>query len=148
MLLAVLLFMKRMSEAVSIEQQGHEELMEEIEKPDFRLPPKTIVYAMEGPYFFGAAHRLENALELVHSHAEILVLRLGKVPFIDASGMQSLWDLLDNCKRHKTRLILCEARPNVLEKMKLAGLLGQIGKENVLEHIHQMQIAKKERHDK
>ena len=68
----------------------------------------------------------------------MLVLRLAKVPFIDATGMQSLWDLLDACKRHHTRLVLSEARPNVLEKLKVAGLIGQIGQENVLENIHQI----------
>ena len=93
---------------------------------------------MEGPFFFGAAERLESALEKVHGHAEVLVLRLGRVPFIDATGMQSLWDLLDTCKRHKTRLVLCEARPNVLEKMRRAGLLGQLGERNVIERLHDL----------
>ncbi len=134
-MLASLLFMKRMSEAVSIEQQGHEELLDEIDDSDFKLPPKTVVYAMDGPFFFGAAQRLESALESVHGHAEILVLRLGSVPFIDATGMQALWDLLDTCKRHKTRLVLCEARPRVLEKIKKAGLAGQIGKNNLPAHL-------------
>jgi len=137
-LLACLLFMKRMSEAVIIEQQVHEELIEETGNIDFKLPPKTVVFTIEGPYFFAAAHRLESALENVHEHAEILVLRLGKVPFIDATGMQSLWDLLDTCKRHKTRLVLCEARQNVLKKLNTAGLIGQIGAENMLENLHQI----------
>ncbi|MEO8417439.1 MAG: SulP family inorganic anion transporter [Methylophilaceae bacterium] len=143
-LLASLLFMKRMSEAVSIEQQQHEELAKEIEDSQFTLSPKTVVYAVDGPYFFGAAERLESVLEITHSHADTLVLRLGRVPFIDATGLQSLWDLLDNCKRHKTRLVLCEARPNVLEKLKLAGLIGQIGKQNVLEHIQQLGTGEKD----
>lgn len=136
--LAALLFMKRMSDAVSFEQQHQEELLEEVDHPDFMLPEKTVVYAMEGPFFFGVAQRMESALELVHVHAEILVLRLGKVPFIDATGIQTLSDLLDDCKRHKTRLVLCETRPSVLKKMKLSGLLEQIGMENVLEHIQQI----------
>ncbi|MGZ8261816.1 MAG: SulP family inorganic anion transporter [Methylotenera sp.] len=137
-LLACLLFMKRMSEAVIIEQQPHEELILETENKDFKLPPKTVVFTMDGPFFFGAAQHLESALENIHGHAEILVLRLSKVPFIDATGMQSLWDLLDTCKQHKTRLVLCEARPNVLKKLELAGLVSQIGKENVLDRIHQI----------
>ena len=137
-LLACLLFMKRMSEAVIIEQQAHKELIEETGNIDFKLPPKTVVFTIEGPFFFGAAQHLESALENVHGHAEILVLRLGKVPFIDATGMQSLWDLLDNCKRHKTRLVLSEVRPNVLKKLNVAGLIGQIGRENVLGHIQDL----------
>jgi len=146
-LLAALLFMKRMSDAVSFEQQHHEELLEEVDHPDFRLPEKTVVYAMEGPFFFGVAQRMASVLEIVHVHADILVLRLAKVPFIDATGMQTLFDLLDDCKRHKTRLVLCEARPNVLKKMKLAGLLEQLGMENVLEHIQQISKAKEQSHE-
>ncbi len=137
-MLASLLFMKRMSEAVNIEQQQHAEIIDEFEDGLFTLAPGTIVYSMEGPFFFGAAERLESALEAIHGHAETLVLRLGKVPFIDATGMQSLWDLLDTCKHYKTRLVLCEARPNVLEKLNRAGLVGQIGKQNVLESIRSL----------
>ena len=137
-LLACLLFMKRMSEAVVITQQAHEELIEETRNINFKLPPKTVIFTIEGPYFFGAAQHLESALESVHGHAEILVLRLGKVPFIDATGMQSLWDLLDTCKRHKTRLVLSEVRPNVIKKLNVAGLIGQIGKENVVEQIQNL----------
>jgi SulP family sulfate permease len=137
-MLAALLFMKRMSEAVSVEQLPEEMLAEELEDANFTLPPGAVVYAMEGPFFFGAAERLESALEVVHGHAETLVLRLSKVPFIDATGMQSLWDLLDTCKRHHTRLVLCGARVNVLEKMKRAGLVGQIGERNVLRHITEL----------
>jgi SulP family sulfate permease len=137
-LLACLLFMKRMSEAVVIKQQTHEKLILETDNKDFQLPPKTVVFDIEGPFFFGAAQHLESALENVHGHAEILVLRLGKVPFIDATAMQSLWGLLDTCKRHNTRLVLCEARPNVFNKLKLAGLVAQIGSENMLEHIYQL----------
>lgn len=140
-LLASLLFMKRMSESVSIEKQQYDELAGEIEDNQFTLPPKTVVYVIDGPFFFGAAERLESALESVHDHAEILVLRLGKMPFIDATGLQSLSDLQDTCKRHKTRLVLCEARPNVLKKLELFGLIEQIGKENVLEHIQQLETG-------
>lgn len=141
-LLACLLFMKRMSDAVSIQQQSHEDLTIEVDAIDFKLPPKTVVFSMEGPLFFGAAQHLESALESVHGHADVLVLRLGKVPFIDATGTQSFWDLLDNCKRNKTRLVLCETRSNVLRKLKIAGLLGQIGKENIIESIAQLHHLK------
>jgi SulP family sulfate permease len=136
-MLSALLFMKRMSETVVIEQQSSAELREEVDAL-FVLPPRTVVFSMEGPFFFGAAERLQSTLETVHSHAEILVLRLGQVPFIDATGLQTLWDLLDTCKRSKTRLVLCEARPNVLEKLKRSGLEGQIGKGNVIAHIQQL----------
>jgi sulfate permease, SulP family len=137
-LLACLLFMKRMSETFVIEQQPVDALKVTPESADFKLPPKTVIFTMEGPFFFGAAQHLESALEDVHGHANILVLRLGQVPFIDATGTQALWDLLDTCKHHKTRLVLSEARPNVLRKLTLAGLVQQLGQVNVLKHLHEL----------
>ena len=140
-LLACLLFMKRMSEAVVITQQSQETLFQEVADVDFKLPENTVVFGMEGPFFFGAAQHLESALESAHKHADVLVLRLDKVPFIDATGIQALWDLYDACKRHQTRLVLCQARPNVLNKLQLSGITGQMGKENVIDQLQQIRVA-------
>ena len=133
--LASLLFMKRMSETVLIEQQAPDQLTANTKFP---LPVNTVAFTIDGPFFFGAAERLEKVLESVHGHADVLVLRMAKVPFIDATGLQSLWNLLATCKRHKTRLVICEAKPNVLNKLKLAGLIGGIGQNNVIDDIDQL----------
>lgn len=130
-MLAALLFMKRMSEAVSIERQPANALPAD-------LPPGTVVFTLEGPFFFGAAEHLESALASIHCEAETLVLRMEQVPIIDATGMQSLWNLLDTCKHHRTRLMLCGARPNIIEKLKRAGLVDRIGQNNLLTHIGQL----------
>jgi SulP family sulfate permease len=137
--LASLLFMKRMSEIVTVEQQSIEILRNEVGEDHLALLASTKVFTLEGPFFFGIKERLESALDHAHRHADILVLRMSGVPLIDATGLQTLWDLLDNCKRHDTRLVLCETRPNVLNKLKLAGIAGQIGKQNLIEHIVQLE---------
>lgn len=137
-MLASLLFMKRMSEIVTVEQQSVETLRNEVGENHAALLPSTKVFALEGPFFFGIKERLENALEHAHRHADILVLRMSGVPLIDATGLQTLWDLLDNCKRHNTRLVLCEIRPNVFEKLKSAGIVGQLGEQNLIENIRQL----------
>lgn len=136
-LLASLLFMKRMSEAVVIEHQPHSMLKDELQDK-VQLLSGTMVFSIEGPLFFGAAQHLENALEHVHGHAEVLVLRLSRVPFIDATGMQSLSELFATCQRNKTRLVLSEVRPNVLNKLKVSGFVEQLGEENLLLHISQV----------
>lgn len=137
-MLAALLFMKQMSDVVGIEKQNQKTLSDEVDSPDFKLPPKTVVYSIEGPFFFGAAKRLESALESVHGHAEILILRLGKVPFIDATGTQALAELVTTCNYHKTRLVLCGIRPQVIKNLSSSGLLDKIGKKNVLKRIYQI----------
>lgn len=137
-LLAALLFMKRAAETVNVGVQSDEALREEFAKEDFALPPGTIVCALEGPYFFGAAERLESTLEQIHSHADTLVLRLKLVPFIDATGLQSLSDLEAMCRKKGTRLVLTEVRSNVLEKLRRAGLVDAIGPANILDHIQDL----------
>ncbi len=139
-MLAALLFMKRMSEAVSIQQQTHAQLAQETNNENFILPSNVAVYAMEGPFFFGAAENLMSALQHVHSHADVLVLRMGQVPIIDATGLQTLWDLIDTCERNNTRLMLCEVRPNILEKMKRAGIAWKVGQDNIIENIQALNI--------
>ncbi len=139
-MLAALLFMKRMSEAVSIKKQSIEELVQETNDPHFVMPKNVAVYSMEGPFFFGVTERLMSALEHAHTHADILVLRMKNVPVIDASGLQALEELMKNCERNHTRLILCEIRPNIMEKMVRAGITQKIGQDNILYSIQALAV--------
>lgn len=139
-MLAALLFMKRMSEAVSIKQQSREELVHETGDQHFILPENIAVYSMEGPFFFGVTERLMNALEHAHTHADILVLRMKNVPVIDASGLLAFEALIRNCERNHTQLVLCEVRPNIMEKMERAGIAQKIGRDNMIERIQSLNI--------
>ena len=139
-MLAALLFMKRMSEAVSIKHQTIEELVQETGDRHFILPENVAVYSMEGPFFFGVTERLMSALEHAHTHADILVLRMKNVPVIDASGLQTFEELVKNCERNHTRLMLCEVRPNIMEKMQRSGVTPKIGKENIIESIKSLAV--------
>jgi SulP family sulfate permease len=139
-MLAALLFMKRMSEAVSIKQQSIEELIQETGNKSLILPDNVAIFTMEGPFFFGVTERLMTALETAHTHADILVLRMENVPIIDATGLQTFWDLMKKCERNHTRLILCQVRPNILEKMQRAGIAQKMGEENIIRHIHMLNV--------
>ena len=134
-MLAALLFMKRMSEAVNIQRQSLHELCQETADPDFSLPDKVAVFSMEGPFFYGVTERLMNVLEQVHGHSDTLVLRMKNVPVLDASGLQAFEDLIKSCEKNQTRLVLSELRPNIAEKMQRAGLLQKLGADNVINDI-------------
>ncbi|MDO9150371.1 MAG: SulP family inorganic anion transporter [Methylotenera sp.] len=139
-MLAALLFMKRMSEAVSIKQQSIEELIQETGNKSLILPNNVAIFTMEGPFFFGVTERLMTALETAHTHADILVLRMDNVPIIDATGLQTFWDLMKKCELNHTRLILCQVRPNILEKMQRAGITQKLGEENIISHIQMLNV--------
>lgn len=140
-MLAALLFMKRMSEAVNIKQQSLQELRQETANPNFILAHNVVVFSMEGPFFYGVTERLITALESAQGEAHTLVLRMKNVPVIDASGLQAFADLITNCEKNNTRLVLCELRANILEKMQRAGLLQKLGVENIMEDIRHLEAT-------
>ncbi|MDD3379598.1 MAG: sulfate permease [Rugosibacter sp.] len=128
--LASLLFMRRMAQSVQV----LEETGVEVDQGALALPSGTLVYRVDGPFFFGAAEKFEHALETIQSSTKQVVqvvLRLGQVPFIDATGLQTLSEIAANFHENGIRLVLCEVRPNVLEKLKRAHILDTVGANNV-----------------
>ena len=133
-ILAALLFMRRMSDAVSIEP--HTRAPEsEINAGASAGGAGVVIYSIEGPFFFGAAEKFERSLQHVQRRTTTLVLRLGNVPFVDATGIFALEEILADFKRNGAAVLLTEVRPNVLYKLERGGLIDLIGKENVFESL-------------
>jgi len=126
-ILASLLFMKRMSEAVKFNVDKIDELSE------FSHTNNIVTISVDGPFFFGSVQNLESTLQNINKKAEILILRLKQVPFIDASGLEAISGLVNNCHRHNTRLIICEANKVVLTKIQFSGVIDEIGYDNYFE---------------
>ncbi|MCB5189248.1 STAS domain-containing protein [Methylobacillus arboreus] len=135
-MLATLLFMKRMADTVNVTQLNEQDLAEEYGQRPWGLPASTLVYRLEGPFFFGAAEHLQHRLQTIRNDTDTIILRMARVPIIDATGIQALWNLWDTCRQHQIRLVIVEARPNILEKLRKSGLTAQIGEDNVLPHLH------------
>jgi sulfate permease, SulP family len=132
-LLAALLFMKRMASAVEIQDQTNEFANQN--DADLRLPKDVVVFSIEGPLFFGAVSNLERVLASVQDRSRTIILRMGNVPFLDVTGIASLQEMVDSCKPREVRVILCEIRPNVRSKLERAGLIQAIGDENLFPNI-------------
>jgi SulP family sulfate permease len=121
-ILAMLLFLRRMSAAVEVLRLDDSALRAE---GHGALPPGVLVYAIEGPFFFAAVETLERALAESHTDPRCVVVRLSRVPFMDITGIQTLEEATGNLERRGVRVLLCEARPNVLRKLVRAGLVGK-----------------------
>jgi sulfate permease, SulP family len=126
--LASLLFMRRMSKAVSIEEHSQEQVAADAGRgAGFTLPKDTVVYSIDGPFFFGAAEYLEKTLRRSQNRVRTVVIRMARVPFMDTTGLSALDEIAADFQRMGTRVVLCEVRPNVLEKLRRAGILQRIG---------------------
>lgn len=123
-LLAALLFMKRMSETVKIEGESAEALAGVC---PVAVPPGVRIYSIDGPMFFGAAATFERTLAGLHDDARILVLRLGQVPMADATAMQALADLTRHFQQRGVKVVLCEANARINEKLANFGVLEGLG---------------------
>jgi SulP family sulfate permease len=132
-ILAALLFIRRMALSVNIELQDEEAVdVADDGQPPGSMPKGVVVYGIEGPLFFGAAEKLERTLAHIQRPATTLVLRMSQVPFVDATGISAIREIIADFKRHGAKVVLSEVRPNVLHKLSRAGVLEYVGAENVI----------------
>jgi sulfate permease, SulP family len=138
-ILAALMFMRRMALAVSVEPQftsSPANFDEEGAAPR-SLPPGTVVYSIEGPLFFGAAEKLERMLAHIQRPATTLVLRMGHMPFVDATGITAIELIVTDFMSHGAVVLLTEVTPTVLRKLTRSGVIAKIGPENVVLTLEQ-----------
>ncbi|HXI77363.1 MAG TPA: SulP family inorganic anion transporter [Steroidobacteraceae bacterium] len=135
---AALFFMRRMADSVNIEE--HIEEQPESAAPGSPAVPANngvVIYSIEGPFFFGAAEKLERSLEHVHRATSTLILRLGNVPFVDATGIFAIEEIITDFKRHGAAVLLVEVRPNVRYKLERGGVIAHVGPDNVIDTLEQ-----------
>ncbi|MBV6423475.1 MAG: C4-dicarboxylic acid transporter DauA [Steroidobacteraceae bacterium] len=142
-ILAMLLFLRRMSNAVEVLRVDERALDAELRGTGREtLPRGVIVYSIEGPFFFGAVESLERVLGRTHTDPRAIVIRLGRVPFMDATGLQAIEEATRNLERRGVRVLYCEARPNVLRKLVRVELVGkQVTPVRYYSDLHEALIA-------
>jgi sulfate permease, SulP family len=142
---AALFFMRRMADSVNVEQ--HIEELPDSGTPGSPALAETngvLIYSIEGPFFFGAAEKLERSLEHIHRATTTLVLRMGNVPFVDATGIFAIEEIITDFKRHGATVLLVEVRPNVRYKLERGGVLAHVGPDNVIDTLAQAMLRAKE----
>lgn len=129
--IAMMHFMRRMASSVEVQKLSEEDLQAELSHRGLgKLPKGVLVYAIEGPFFFGAVENFERALAMTHTDPKILLLRLRRVPYVDITGIQTLEEVVQELKRRGVTVLLCEANPRVRSKLEKAGILDTVGHHN------------------
>ena len=138
MVLACLLFMKRMSDETGVRNWSHtDEISDEVrdaERARMRDIPSSIsVCEITGPLFFGAADQI--GLISVTEKTKCLILRMRGVPALDSTAMNSLTSLYEKCQKKKITLILSHVNDQPMRVIRKAGFDTLIGKENFSPNI-------------
>ncbi|MFZ5948697.1 MAG: SulP family inorganic anion transporter [Stygiobacter sp.] len=136
MVLSVLLFMKRMAEVSNVSVVTRE-LEDEEEQPDPNsldrksIPKGVEVFEINGPFFFGAAKKFKEQMEIVEDPPKVRIIRMRNVPAIDATGLQTLKDFYYDAKKNNTHIILSGVHAQPLYAMTQAGIFDLYGEKNI-----------------
>lgn len=133
--------MKRMSDSMSIENavaasadaNENGEILFEEELPV--LPKGVAIYEIHGALFFGVAQLFQDTINNLQSKPKVLILRMRHVPFIDATGIYRLKEVIKQFNSKKVSIILSGVNARVLEDLEKADIYSVLEKKNLLRHI-------------
>ena len=141
LLVACLLFMKRMAESTQIkviadEIDPNDETDAEVHEEALTIPEGVEVYEINGPYFFGIANRFEELMAELDNHPKVRIIRMRRVPFIDSTGIHNLQNLCEMSHREGTHIVLSGVTPNVYSVLEHNGFCHLLGKDHICPNIN------------
>lgn len=142
LIIACLLFMKRMSETTDVKAITEEiDLNQDAEfstgNLDHLIIPQGVeVYEINGPYFFGAGNKFEEIMASFGDRPKVRIIRMRKVPFVDSTGIHNLTNLCEMSKKEGIQNVLSGVREKVNGQLEHAGFYHLIGEENICSHIN------------
>lgn len=139
MILAVFIFMKRMSDRSHIVPVTAFPTVLSFKKGDTdkdatwkkSIPLGVEIYNIHGPLFFGVADSLHNLLKNMEKFPKIFILRMQQVPVIDATGLYALYAFAEECEKKEMKLVLSEVNDCQLKMLINFGVERKIGKDNI-----------------
>lgn len=141
LLLAIVLFLRRVMENTSVRVYGKQ--LDAAEGEDLsthevlNLAKGVGVYEIDGPFFFGIATKFDEVMRAsrMDETPKVRIIRMRKVPFIDATGIHNLEILINGAKEEDIITVLSGVNPSVSEALHKAGIDRLIGTENICSHI-------------
>jgi SulP family sulfate permease len=142
LLLAMLLFMRRMMETTKVSVTTESiDLSEDGEMPHheevLKVPKGVEVYEINGPFFFGIANKFDECMRRMGDKPVVRIVRMRKVPFMDSTGLHNLESLCRLSQKENIRIILSGVNPKVHELLIKNGMDRRIGAENICSHINE-----------
>ena len=140
LIIACLLFMKRVSEITDVkavtDEINEESDMIKDNAEHLTIPEGVEVYEINGPYFFGAGNKFEEVMAAFGDRPKVRIIRRRKVPFVDSTGIHNLTNLCEMSHNEGIEVVLsgvCEKVHKQLEKARFYDILGN---KNICSHIN------------
>lgn len=141
LLIACLLFMRRMAETTQIkviagEIDPNEETDAEVHEEHLVIPKGVEVYEINGPYFFGIASKFDDIMVNLEKRPKVRIIRMRRVPFIDSTGMHNLQNLCQMSHREGIHIVLSGVQPKVYSVLENNGFCEMLGKDHICPNIN------------
>ena len=140
LLLAIILFLRRVMENTQIKvyseqldvAEGSEATVHEV----LNVAPGIEIYEIDGPFFFGVATKFDELMRTSMANKPIVrILRMRKVPFIDATGVHNLEILINSSQSEGIHVVLSGVNENVHKVLEHANVEHLIGEDHICDHI-------------
>ncbi len=127
-ILASLYFLRRMARSVAVTQTTAEDIQPLLAHYGFeQLPAQVAIYAVDGPFFFGASEKFEQALQLEGAPLSQLIIHLRWVPFVDITALQSLELIIRDLQQKGVQVSLSGGSQRIQREMAKAGIHALVG---------------------
>lgn len=143
-LLAALLFLKRMSDSTTgaicgmvLEENQHDYSL--VPDSDLNLrtdvPPGVTLFEIDGPFFFPVSGLLMEALAQLDSTTKVFILKMNKIPVIDSTGINALKQFQKKCEQRGIVLLMSGVRETLQPVLKKTGVEAQIGSDHFFSRL-------------
>ncbi len=153
MVIAMFLFVRRMSESTQVANVNHnyfnifKEKDNEYDgtasfndKTHIGLRNKIMVYEISGPLFFGVANTFLDIMNEVKNNTNVLILKMKNVPNMDATAYESLKRIEDRCQKKGIKLLFACVNEQPLKLLETSGFFNTVSKDifydSVEEAVH------------
>ena len=94
------------------------------------IPAGVEVFELYGSLFFGAVRQFKESIRVVASKPKVLILRMRRVPSIDASGIRVLEEVAADARAGGYIIVFSAVSRSVYRIMRKSGLVDAVGKKN------------------
>jgi len=140
--LAALLFMRRMAEVTNVsvitrelDDEGDLYATDTNAVRRRAIPKGVEVYEINGPFFFGAAEQFKDTLGRIARKPKVLIIRMRNVPAIDSTGIRALADVIRRTRKEGTLVLLSDVHAQPLVALGRSDLLDEIGDDNIFGNL-------------
>ncbi len=147
LIMAIILFLRQMEEVTHVRLVTPESEVEGAGSHSILgkdIPPGVILYRIEGPLFFAAAEKLENALLASGGAPRAVIFRMRNVPAMDSSGLHAFEIAIEKLHRGGAKVFLTAVQPQPMKVMFESGLVDRLGMHKFCADIDQALLRVRE----